>query len=48
MFPPQNHHQHNPAQGPIRWRLLIGFYLAFMPLYLLGPDGHNAAHAALR
>ena len=23
VLPPQNHHTHTPAQGPIRWRLLI-------------------------
>jgi hypothetical protein len=23
IFPPQNHHQHSVAQGPIRWRLLV-------------------------
>jgi hypothetical protein len=22
-FPPQNHHQHTEAQGPIRWRLNV-------------------------
>lgn len=22
-FPPQNHHQHSPGQGPIRWRLIV-------------------------
>jgi hypothetical protein len=22
-FPPQNHRQHTPAQGHIRWRLLV-------------------------
>jgi len=22
-LPPQNHHQHNPAAGPIRWRLIV-------------------------
>lgn len=22
-FPPQNHHQHTQAHGPIRWRLLV-------------------------
>lgn len=22
-FPPQNHHQHTPAQGQIRWRLNV-------------------------
>jgi hypothetical protein len=22
-LPPQNHHQHSPAQGDIRWRLLV-------------------------
>ena len=27
---------------------LIGFYLAFMPLYVLGLDGHDTAYAALR
>lgn len=21
-LPPQNHHQHNPGAGPIRWRLI--------------------------
>ena len=30
------------------WCWLIGFYLAFMPLYVAGPHGHDAAHAALR
>ena len=30
------------------WCWLIGFYLAFMPLYALGPDGHDATDAALR
>ena len=30
------------------WCWFIGFYLAFMPLYVLGLDGHDAAHAALR
>ena len=30
------------------WCWLVGFYLAFMPLYALGPDGHDPAHAALR
>ena len=23
-LPPQNHHQHSPYQGPIRWRLVVG------------------------
>jgi hypothetical protein len=23
-LPPQNHHQHTPRQGPIRWRLVVG------------------------
>lgn len=22
-FPPQNHHQHLPGAGPIRWKLII-------------------------
>lgn len=22
-FPPQNHHQHSPAQGSIRWKLNV-------------------------
>jgi len=22
-FPPQNHHQHTPAQGRIRWKLVV-------------------------
>jgi len=22
-LPPQNHHQHNPSQGAIRWRLIV-------------------------
>ena len=22
-MPPQNHHQHTPAQGTIRWRLIV-------------------------
>lgn len=22
-LPPQNHHQHNPGQGAIRWRLIV-------------------------
>lgn len=22
-LPPQNHHQHSTAQGPIRWRLIV-------------------------
>ncbi len=22
-LPPQNHHQHQPSQGPIRWRLVV-------------------------
>lgn len=22
-FPPQNHHQHSAAQGPIRWKLIV-------------------------
>jgi hypothetical protein len=22
-FPPQNHHEHSPSQGAIRWRLVI-------------------------
>jgi len=22
-LPPQNHHQHTPAQGTIRWRLVV-------------------------
>ena len=30
------------------WCWLIGFYVAFMPLYVAGPDGHDPAHAALR
>lgn len=23
LLPPQNHHQHAPGQGPIRWRLVV-------------------------
>lgn len=23
-LPPQNHRQHNPNAGPIRWRLIVG------------------------
>jgi hypothetical protein len=23
MLPPQNHHQHAPGAGPIRWRLIV-------------------------
>lgn len=23
VLPPQNHHQHAPGQGPIRWQLLV-------------------------
>lgn len=23
-LPPQNHHQHQYGQGPIRWRLVVG------------------------
>jgi hypothetical protein len=23
ILPPQNHHQHAPGQGPIRWRLIV-------------------------
>jgi hypothetical protein len=23
-LPPQNHHLHQPSQGPIRWRLVVG------------------------
>ena len=30
------------------WCWLIGFYLAFMPLYVLGPHGNDPSHAALR
>ena len=30
------------------WCWFIGFHLAFMPLYVAGPDGHDPAHAALR
>ena len=30
------------------WCWFIGFYLAFMPLYAAGPDGHDPARAALR
>ena len=30
------------------WFWLVGFYVAFMPLYVAGPHGHDAAHAALR
>ena len=30
------------------WCWLVGFYVAFGPLYVLGLDGHDAAHAALR
>jgi len=22
-FPPQNHHQHDPGQGPVSWRLNV-------------------------
>jgi len=22
-LPPQNHHQHTPSEGPIRWKLLV-------------------------
>ena len=22
-LPPQNHHQHTPAQGPIRWKMIV-------------------------
>ena len=22
-FPPQNHHQHSPSQGSIRWRMIV-------------------------
>lgn len=22
-LPPQNHHQHQPMQGPVRWQLLV-------------------------
>lgn len=22
-LPPQNHHQHDPGKGPIRWQLLV-------------------------
>jgi hypothetical protein len=22
-FPPQNHHQHTPAQGAIRWQMIV-------------------------
>ncbi len=22
-LPPQNHHQHAPGQGPIRWKLIV-------------------------
>ena len=22
-FPPQNHHQHSPSQGRIRWKLVV-------------------------
>ncbi|MET3611021.1 protein L [Mucilaginibacter rubeus] len=22
-FPPQNHHEHSPAQGKIRWRMIV-------------------------
>lgn len=22
-FPPQNHHQHVPGSGPIRWKLIV-------------------------
>jgi hypothetical protein len=25
-LPPQNHHQHTPAQGHIRWRLIVTDY----------------------
>ena len=30
------------------WFWLVGFYVAFMPLYVARPRGHDAAHAALR
>ena len=30
------------------WCWFIGFYVAFMPLYVAGPAGHDPAHAALR
>lgn len=23
VFPPQNHKQHNPLNGPVRWQLLV-------------------------
>lgn len=23
IFPPQNHHQHSPINGPILWRLIV-------------------------
>lgn len=23
VFPPENHHQHKPEQGKIRWRLIV-------------------------
>jgi len=33
-LPPQNHHQHNPAQGAILWRLIIAATHAQWLLYL--------------
>ena len=30
------------------WFWIVGFYVAFMPLYVAGPHGHDAPHAALR
>lgn len=27
-IPPQNHHQHTPQQGSIRWRLVVKSHLA--------------------
>ena len=30
------------------WCWFVGFYLAFVPLYVVGPRGHDAANAALR
>ena len=30
------------------WFWLVGFYVAFMPLYVVGLPRHDAAHAALR
>ncbi len=30
------------------WCWFVGFYGAFVPLYIVGPRGHDTAHAALR